>query len=393
MNEIIYKGTILVVDDTAENISVLSPTLEREGYKVLVALNGKTAIERAKLGQPDLILLDIMMDGMDGFETCSQLKQINETKEIPVIFMTALADTEEKVKGFRIGAVDYVTKPYQAEEVLARVKTHITINTLQKQLAETNATLEQKVRERTAELEKAKIKAEESEKLKSEFLAQMSHEVRTPINGIVAAISFIEEDCNSDNQQMKDDFALIKRGSERLIRTIDLIMSVSQLQTGTIDIHEERFNLFADILQNLYIRFKPETDKKQLSFQIKNNADSSIINYDLDFAKNIFTQLIENAINFTTAGSIEINLYNDLEHNLIVAINDTGIGMSEDYLPKIFEPFSQEDAGLTRKYEGVGLGLTLVKLLCDKTNLSLDYQSRKNVGTTFQVKFPKVLCV
>ena len=393
MNEINYKGTILVVDDTAENISVLSPTLEREGYKVLVALNGKTAIERAKLGQPDLILLDIMMDGMDGFETCLQLKQIDETKEIPVIFMTALSDTEEKVKGFRIGAVDYVTKPYQAEEVLARVKTHITINTLQKKLAEANTTLEQKVRERTAELEKAKIKAEESAKLKTEFLAQMSHEVRTPINGIVGAISFIEEDCQSDNQQTKDDFALIKRGSERLIRTIDLIMSVSQLQTGICDIHEERFNLFADILQNLYIRFKPETDKKQLSFQIKNNANNTIINYDLDFAKNIFSHLIDNAINFTESGSIEINVSNDLENNLVVAINDTGIGISEDYLPKIFEPFSQEDAGLTRKYEGVGLGLTLVKLLCDRTNLSLDYQSQKNVGTMFQVKFPKVLCV
>lgn len=392
MNEINSKGTILVVDDTAENISVLSPTLEREGYKVLVALNGQTAIERAKLGQPDLILLDIMMDGMDGFETCTKLKEINETKEIPVIFMTALADTEEKVKGFRTGAVDYVTKPYQAEEVLARVKTHITISTLQKKLVEANATLEQKVRERTADLEKAKIKAEQSEKLKSEFLAQMSHEVRTPINGIVAAISFIEDDCQSDNQQTKEDFALIKRGSERLIRTIDLIMSVSQLQSGTCDIHEEKFNLFSDILQNLYVHFKSETEKKQLDFLIKNNSSNPIITCDLDFAENIFRQLIDNAINFTQSGSIEINLLNDSENNLLVEIKDSGIGMSEDYLPKMFEPFSQEDSGLTRKYEGVGLGLTLVKLLCERTNLDLKYQSKKNIGTTFLVKFPKELC-
>ncbi len=391
MDENKPEGTILVVDDTPENISVLASTLEREGYKILVALNGQTAIERARLGQPDLILLDIMMEGMDGFETCIRLKEIEETKDIPVIFMTALIDTEEKVKGFKAGAVDYVTKPYQAEEVLARVKTHIMLNTLQKKLVEANETLEQKVRQRTIELEKAKIKAEESEKLKTEFLAQMSHEVRTPLNGIVAAISFIEEDCKSENQQTKEDFALIKRGSERLIRTIDLIMNVSQIQSETYSFNEERFNLFSDVLQNLYVQSKPEAEKKQLDFTINKTATDSIIKYDMDFAQNIFSHLIDNAINYTLSGSISINLLNDNEGNKIVEIKDTGIGMAEDYLEKMFEPFSQEDSGLTRMYEGVGLGLTLVKLLCNKTNLDLKCQSQKNVGTTFIIKFPKEL--
>ena len=241
-------------------------------------------------------------------------------------------------------------------------------------------------------MEKAKTKAEQSEKLKSEFLAQMSHEVRTPINGIVAAISFIEEDCRSENQQTKDDFALIKRGSERLIRTIDLIMDVSQIQSGTYNIKKEKFNLFSEVIQSLYIKYKSEADRKQLNFNIQNNTVRTIINYDLSFAQNIFNHLIDNAINYTMSGSIAIIVSNDLEGNVIVGIKDTGIGMSEDYMQKMFEPFSQEDSGLTRMYEGVGLGLTLVKLLCDRTNLILKYQSTKNTGTTFSVQFPKELC-
>ncbi len=382
-------GTILVVDDTPENISVLSPTLQREGYKILVALNGTTAIERAKLGQPDLILLDIMMEGLDGYETCARLKELEETKDIPVIFMTALSDTEQKVKGFKVGAVDYVTKPYQAVEVIARVKTHITINTLQKKLSEANDTLEQKVKQRTAELEKAKIKAEESEKLKSEFLAQMSHEVRTPINGIVSALSFIEEDCNTENQQTKDDFALIRRGSKRLIRTIDLIMTVSQLQSDTLNFNPENFDVEREVLQDLYTQYQKDAITKQINISINNEAINSIINYDLDLAKEMFKHLIDNAINFTTEGFISIKIFNSSNGNVTVEIKDTGIGMSEEYLPKMFNAFSQEDSGYTRMYEGVGLGLTLVKLLCDKTNLILTYESVKNRGTTFSVSFPK----
>jgi len=382
-------GTILVVDDTPENISVLSPTLQREGYKILVALNGATAIERAKLGQPDLILLDIMMEGLDGYETCARLKELEETKDIPVIFMTALSDTEQKVKGFKVGAVDYVTKPYQAVEVIARVKTHITINTLQKKLSEANDTLEQKVKQRTAELEKAKIKAEESEKLKSEFLAQMSHEVRTPINGIVSALSFIEEDCNTENQQTKDDFALIRRGSKRLIRTIDLIMTVSQLQSDTLNFNPENFDVEREVLQDLYTQYQKDAITKQINISINNEAINSIINYDLDLAKEMFKHLIDNAINFTTEGFISIKIFNSSNGNVTVEIKDTGIGMSEEYLPKMFNAFSQEDSGYTRMYEGVGLGLTLVKLLCDKTNLILTYESVKNRGTTFSVSFPK----
>ena len=142
------KNTILIVDDIPTNISLLLDYLGQQGFEVLVARDGESAIEQAQFAIPDLILLDVMMPGIDGFETCRRLKDIDETKSIPIIFMTALADSKDKVRGFNAGAVDYVTKPIQQEEVLARVKTHLSIRNLHKELLGKNLHLQQEITER-----------------------------------------------------------------------------------------------------------------------------------------------------------------------------------------------------------------------------------------------------
>ncbi|QDK77555.1 response regulator [Spirosoma sp. KCTC 42546] len=164
--------TILIVDDMPNNISVLFETLTRFNYKVLVARDGKSAIEQAGLAQPDLILLDVMMPGMDGFETCRRLKQLASTQTIPVIFMTALSETIDKVNGFNMGAVDYITKPFQLQEVLARIHTHLTLRQLQRELEEANALLEKRVAERTESLSKALA---EVEQLKNQLQAENAY--------------------------------------------------------------------------------------------------------------------------------------------------------------------------------------------------------------------------
>ncbi|ETW94449.1 MAG: transcriptional regulator [Candidatus Entotheonella factor] len=150
------QGAILIVDDTPMNLEVLVKELTDQNFEIFVAIDGESALEQLRYTRPDIILLDVMMPGIDGFETCSRLKNNPDTKDIPVIFMTALADTLDKVKGFEAGAVDYVTKPIEPEEVSARVKTHLTIQRLQAELREANAFLEQRVAERTAELEALK---------------------------------------------------------------------------------------------------------------------------------------------------------------------------------------------------------------------------------------------
>ena len=155
------QGTLLIVDDMPANIAVLVESLEQHGFEALVARDGESALEQAGYAQPDLILLDVMMPGMDGFETCRRLKASAETREIPVIFMTALDETDDKVRGFTAGAVDYVTKPFQQEEVIARVRTHLALCRLRHDLAEANARLEERVAERTAELAAALAEVEE----------------------------------------------------------------------------------------------------------------------------------------------------------------------------------------------------------------------------------------
>ena len=162
-------ASILVVDDTPTNVSVLLEVLGRAGHKVLVARDGESALEQASYAHPELVLLDVMMPGLDGFETCRRLKREPSTAQIPVIFMTALSEVHDKVRAFEAGAADYVSKPFQHEEVLARVQAHLALARLRRELAEANASLEQKVATRTAELKAA---LEEVQRLQQRLQAE-----------------------------------------------------------------------------------------------------------------------------------------------------------------------------------------------------------------------------
>jgi len=161
------KGTILIVDDTPANVSILFDFLAESGYKVLVAQEGKRAIQKAEYAIPDLILLDIMMPGIDGFETCKVLKSTEKTKDIPIIFMTALADTIDKVKGFKLGAADYITKPIQHEEVLARINSQLNFRRLQKQ-----------IQLHAIELEKRNLELDA-------FARTVAHDLKNPLNAVI----------------------------------------------------------------------------------------------------------------------------------------------------------------------------------------------------------------
>ncbi len=182
MNIETQKGAVLIVDDTPTNLEVLVEYLTEAGFDVFVATDGESALEQIKHALPDLILLDVMMPGIDGFETCRRLKGDEATRDVPVIFMTALSETVDKVKGFEVGAVDYVTKPIQHEEVLARVTTHLTIRSLQKGLQEANDRLEQRVAERTAELSEALSEVEELKNRLQEENVYLQEEIKTAHN-------------------------------------------------------------------------------------------------------------------------------------------------------------------------------------------------------------------
>ena len=226
------KSTVMVVDDIPANLRLLEEMLTRRGYRVVEFPGAERALRAALRNPPDLILLDIMMPEVDGFEFCRQLKAEEVTREIPVIFVSALDDTSNKVKGFAAGGVDYVTKPFREEEVEARVGAHLRIVGLQKQLRVHNEQLEQKVAERTRELDVAYKRLLELDRLKDDFLRMISHEIRAPANSFLGIGEILLERCrpSEDAAVVKDIFRQSARRLSDLIEDATLIADMHSLE-------------------------------------------------------------------------------------------------------------------------------------------------------------------
>jgi PAS domain S-box-containing protein len=238
------------------------------------------------------------------------------------------------------------------------------------------------------ELIKEKIKAQESDRMKSEFLAQISHEIRTPINAILSFISLIKEEvADKISDDLNTGFDIIDRNSQRLIRTIDLILNMSQVKNGSFDLQFQPTDLVSDILAPIVNQFSSSAKVKNLSLSLENHLTHQRTNIDNYTVSQIFINLIDNAIKYTNKGEVKISVYTNSSEKVCVDISDTGIGISNEYLNKIFKPFSQEDTGYTRKYDGTGLGLALVKKYCEMNYAEIKVKSEKGNGSVFSVIF------
>ena len=237
------------------------------------------------------------------------------------------------------------------------------------------------------ELIVAKEEAEKADKLKSEFLAQMSHEIRTPINAMLSFTSLIKEDVKGFNiPDIDQSFEIIKSAGNRIIRTTDLLINMAEIQTNTHDFNPNLINIKDDILANLFSSFKPFAKQKKLDLNFNYKAQKMKVIADEYMLRKVFDNLIDNAIKFTNQGKVEVEVTNNNSKLLCVAVKDTGIGISQKYLDNLFRPFSQEESGYTRKFEGNGLGLALVKKYCDMNNANIKVESEKGVGTTFSIE-------
>ncbi|MEG4352246.1 response regulator [Microcoleus sp. LAD1_D3] len=391
------KGNILIVDDTPENLQVLSATLFDRGYKVRGVINGKMAIRAARSGSPDLILLDIKMPEMDGYEVCTQLKADPKTSEIPVIFISALDEVLDKVTAFQVGGVDYVTKPFHVAEVLARIEHQLTIQRLKKQLLDRNKKLQEEIIER----KKAEEAAAAASLAKSQFVANMSHELRTPLNAILGFTQVMSRDSLLSHENL-ENLRIINRSGQHLLELINDVLDLSKIEAGIIGLDERSFDLYQllDTLEEMF-QIKAETKKMQLRFSVQANVPQ-YIKTDEKKLRVCLINLLGNAMKFTQDGgriwlrvSVESNQPQPTKSEshpnptsvepllIFFEVEDTGVGIATAEIDTLFDAFVQTQAG-RKAADGTGLGLTITKKYVQIMGGNIGVKSVLGEGTSFK---------
>lgn len=374
------KGNILIIDDTLESLQLLATTLSKQGYKVRGAAKAQMAIRTAQLSPPDLILLDIRMPEMTGYEVCELLKKDELTYEIPVIFISALDEVMDKVRAFSVGGVDYITKPFQVEEVLARIEHQLTIRRLSKQLQENNEQLQQEIQERR----KAEESAAAANRTKSEFLANISHELRTPLNAILGFTQVMNRDSHTTVEQ-REYLEIINRSGKHLLELIDDILDLSKIELGQVNLNEKVFDLYR-LLDNLEELFQIQAEQKELELIfIVSPSVPQYIKTDEQKLRGCLLNLISNAIKFTRYGHVNVAVERSQKSqlNLQFLVSDTGPGISAEDMEKLFDAFVQTSAGIAAA-EGTGLGLAITKNFVELMGGQITVDSVVGEGTIFE---------
>jgi len=353
---------ILIVDDIPTNIQVLGSVLRKAGYEVAFTDNGQDAINKAKSNHYDLILLDIMMPSMDGFEACRILKKNPESKDIPIIFLTAKTDSESLIKGFDLGAVDYLTKPFKAAELLARVKTHIALKYTTEELVKSNA-------------------------MKDKLFSIIAHDLRGPVGNFGAALAVLIENLDTfDKETLSEILSDLKNSASRSYELLQNLLKWARSQNNTIEFAPANQNLNQIIQENVEL-LQSSAAQKQIT--IKSEIHNEIFVFaDINMLKTILRNLLSNAIKFSfPQGEVIVNVTKS-DNFAEIAIEDFGIGIKKENIEKLMTSHEYFSTYGTANEKGTGLGLNLCKDFVERNGGKINIESEEGKGTKIYFTLP-----
>jgi two-component system sensor histidine kinase/response regulator len=374
-------GCVLVVDDNPTNLSVLVNLLRDVNLRVLVATDGESAIEQTQYIKPDLILLDVMMPGIDGFETCQRLKANIETTKIPIIFMTALSETVDKVRGLSLGAVDYVTKPFEHEEVLVRIRTHLTI-AKQRQ---------------TIELQNLDLKTEVSDRQRAEealtiFLHAVSHDLRNPVTGLLMVLNNLSQSATSPEANILLPRATLERMRQSGDRQLALINSLLESHVNDVHgiiIHPQPVRI-EEIVVAAIDDLQPLLDQEDAEVNLQISDDLPLILADSTHICRVFQNLISNAIKHNPPNlKLTISAQLNPENMMLCEVADNGVGMTSQQSEHLFELYVQgKPQQINRRSLSLGLGLYICRQIVQAHGGAIWVIGEINVGSRFFFTLP-----
>jgi signal transduction histidine kinase len=364
------RQTVMIVDDTPTNIELLSESLG-DDYELIFATSGGDALDLIQADKPDLLLLDVMMPGMDGYQLCTLLKGDPTTRDIPVIFVTAMCQEEDEIRGLEMGAIDYVTKPISPHIVRARVKNHLELK---------------RYRDLLETLSMA------ADRAKKEFLRSISHELRTPLTPILGMTDLVLTSEEDDDKRKY--LSLVQKAAMKLLGIIEDLIETSRLEGDSVHLENSAF-LLRPFLEAVVAELVPVAASKGLRLGM--NLDAGLpeaVSADQGMLRKVLNMVLGNALKFTAHGEVLLQVGQpdaDGTPMLRFSVSDTGIGIAQGDLARIFNDFTQSDGSVTRAYPGLGLGLTLARRITELMGGRIWAETRAGGGSVFRLEIPLLL--
>lgn len=365
------NGTILVVDDVEHNRRILDGLLRQHGgYDILQAADGVEALAIARQTRLDLVLLDINMPNLDGFETCVQLKADPQTRPIPVIFVSSSDESLDKVRAFGVGAIDYVTKPLHIPEVLARVNTHVALYRQQREL-------EMLRQEQISHLESLA-------EAKDKFVRSVSHDLKNPLGIIIGAVETLRESPLTEEQVQLVD--IIERKTGFMLAIISDLLDIARIEAGYAP---DRAPISLHVLvQEALIGFDLLAERKQINLLVRLPANDTEVNVERHAVCRVIANLVANALKYTAEGGSVVLEASTEDDQLVIVVRDNGSGIPEEALPHLFEKFYRVPEPAYLQEEGTGLGLAIAKAIVEQHDGTISVETALGKGSTFSVRLP-----